>query len=495
MACRWLNRDRLASASLVAVVVVAVAVSWAPLASGAPTGGSVTGPISGGMGKIGLVTTGFDLSAVGYVGQEFFLGGTATAYSSARPLTADGRWKVRPASTAPYRTRLVVYRPSNPKRFNGIVYVEWLNVSAGFATPPDWLSGHVSLINDGAAWVGVDAQSVGVQGGTPAVGGLAAGGIKAADPVRYGSLSHPGDSYSYDIFTQAGVAARHRAPLLGGLRPQHVLAVGESQSAFRLVTYIDGIQPRSHAFDGFLVHSRWSNGAALSQMPLPSIPTPTGTVIRGDVGVPVLTYETETDLLHGYVAARQPESRRFRDWEVAGTAHADAYTGSFGFSDTGDGFGERKLLDVAVGGGPLNCSQPINNGPAYLVLGTALHALGRWVATGAAPPVAPRLAVSAGAAPSIVRDGRGNAVGGIRTPLLDAPIAAYSGASNSGGSFCVLFGTTQPFDAATLTTLYPTHADYVTKFDQATRAAVNAGFLLPGSARRLEAAAAASATN
>ena len=48
-------------------------------------------------------------------------------------------------------------------------------------------------------WVGVSAQSVGVEGG----GGAFDISLKVVDPVRYGGLNHPGDDYSYDIFSQA----------------------------------------------------------------------------------------------------------------------------------------------------------------------------------------------------------------------------------------------------------------------------------------------------
>jgi hypothetical protein len=461
-------------------------------AAGDPSTAVVTGPVTGGTGKPSLVSTSFDLGSVGYTAQEYFLSGTAIAYSSSTPLTADGKWSVQPASTAPYTTRLVVYRPSNPKRFNGTVALEWLNVSAGFDSPPDWLGAHVSMFRDGTAWVGVDAQAVGVQGGTAAVAGLAAGGLKGADPARYGSLSHPGDSYSYDILSQAGRAVRATTSSspLGGLPVRRVLATGESQSAFRLVTYINAVQPRDHVFNGFLVHSRWGNGSPLSQTPQPVISVPDATVIRTDLKVPVLTFETESDLLQGYVSARQPDSQRFRLWEVAGTAHADSYT-TGGFGDTGDGTAEVALLNMAaVGGGPLNCSSPINYGPAFLVLNTALHDLNRWVTTGTPPPRAPRLNVSPGPPITIARDARGNALGGIRTPLVDVPIAKLDGNPNRGGAFCNLFGSTAPFSAAVLSSLYPSHASYLAKFNLATRGAVTAGFLLPQDAQHLEAAAA-----
>ena len=37
---------------------------------------------------------------------------------------------------------------------------------------------------------------------------------------------------------------------LGGLEPERVLAVGESQSAFALTTYVNGVQPLTLAFAG-----------------------------------------------------------------------------------------------------------------------------------------------------------------------------------------------------------------------------------------------------
>jgi len=51
------------------------------------------------------------------------------------------------------------------------------------------------------------------------------------------------------------------AKILDGLRPRKVVAEGESQSAFRLTTYIDAVQPLTHEYDGFLVHSRGGGSA------------------------------------------------------------------------------------------------------------------------------------------------------------------------------------------------------------------------------------------
>ena len=123
---------------------------------------------------------------------------------------------------------------------------------------------------------------------------------------------------------------RRNGPL-GGLKVKEVIAAGESQSAFRMVTYINAVNPLAHVYDGFLVHSRSASGQASGHRHNSGVgdaDVPATTVIR-DAGVPVLTFETETDLLSlGYAKVQQPDSLHSRLWEVAGTSHADAYTGS-----------------------------------------------------------------------------------------------------------------------------------------------------------------------
>lgn len=492
----WL---RTASALIVGIVVLAGASSASAAKAPSPT---ITGPVTGGAGMPRILSSSFDLADVGYEGNEYFLAGTAKAYTSATPLASNGKWKVTPATgtnaTADYKTRVVVYRPQAAKDFNGTVIVEWLNVSAGFDSAPDWGLAHRELIRAGSAWVGVSAQSVGVQGGSMTIAGAAPGGLKGGDPERYASLVHPGDSYSYDMFTQVGRAVKgtKKTDPLSGLKAKKVIAIGESQSAFRMVTYIDGIQPIEKVFDGFFVHSR-SNGAAnLSQAPLPVITPEAPTFIRNDLGVPVMTLQTESDLVLPrleYLSARQKDTKNFRLWEVAGTSHADAYTGGIGFSDTGDGKAEAALLDVAnADGGPLGCTQPINYGPHFSVVSAALHALTNWVADGTAPPRAPRLEVTAGPPATITRDATGNAQGGIRTPLVDAPTAVLRGDGNAGASFCQLFGSTLALNDEQLAALYPSHKAYVAAFTKSANKAVRDGFMLKPEAKNFIAAAKAS---
>jgi hypothetical protein len=451
---------------------------------------TVAGPITS-PGSAFVAGTLFDLAPLGYVEEEFFVSGTATAFTSAAPLGSDGRWTAAPGDTAAYTTRVLVHRPASPRKFNGTVIVEWLNVSGGLDAAPDWIFAHSFLMREGYAWVGVSAQLVGISGGGGPLGIDLS--LKGVNPARYAPLQHPGDSFSYDIFSQAAQALRSMPALLGGARAKRIIAAGESQSAFRMVTYVNAVHPLAGVYDGFLVHSRGGGAAPLSQPPQPSVDAPTPAFIREDVDVPVLTFQTETDLIAlGSLAIRQPDTNKIRLWEVAGTAHGDVYQAAIGMTDAG-----RVAIDVtheplqsSVGQGFISCGAPVNAGQQHYVLSAAVSRLTRWVRSGRPPKrKAPRLEVDAGPPLAYRLDANGNVLGGIRTPAVDAPVATLSGLGQTGSSFCFLFGTTVPLDDATLAALYPTRTAYVSAVARSARAAVRAGFLLRPDARAIRRAA------
>lgn len=440
------------------------------------------------VGSTALLATTFDLAEVGYEQEEYFLAGTASAFTNLNELTTDGRWEVEPGETAEYRTRVVVYRPSDPADFSGTVILEWLNVTAGFDTPPSYGSGHVEMLRRGHVWAGVSAQIVGIEGSE---NGLVPLHLKAAEPERYASLVHPGDSFSYDIYAQAGQALREpgNIDLLPGLTPLRVLAVGESQSAGRLVTFINALQPLYNAFDGYMVHSRGDGSPSLAQAPLVAIPTPESVQIREDLNVPVLNFQTETDVLAlGAINDRQPDSELFRLWETAGAAHGDYYSFISGRADFGRGAEFAVVVEEDAILGFIQCEQPMNAGPMPWVFNAALRALDVWVRDGRAPPEAPRLAVD-DAGEAFVRDELGIATGGIRTPYVDAPAAVLTGEPNGGDPFCFLFGTTELFDAQRMAELYTDQAGYEAAVAAAADEAVAAGFLLQADAARIKSAA------
>jgi Alpha/beta hydrolase domain len=430
-----------------------------------------------------LAGTTFDLASVGYVQAEYALDGVANAYTrTGCGVIATGRDE--------FSTRLLVYRPADDAAFNGTVWVEWLNVSGGLDAAPDWIFTHTELIRRGAAWVGVSAQQVGVAGGTSLLG-MPGTGLIAIDPERYGALRHPGDRFSYDIFSLAGAAAaRAKGTILSGLRIRHVLAMGGSQSAFRLTRYLTDIDPAAQVYDGFLVQARGGAAAPLSNGDGDGIASMRGDPVPlRDLRVPVLCVESETDLMTlGYLAARQDDDDWFRLWEIAGTAHADVYTLVAGPVDTG----RLPIGELARAWQPasdilgMTFDKPVNAGPQHYVLNAAAAHLDRWVREGIRPPAAERLEVRDGA---FVTDEHGNARGGIRTPHVDVPTAALSGLGNGGNPISFLSGSTMPFAAATLRELYQSPADYLKRFEEAANAAVAAGFVLPEDAAEMVATA------
>jgi hypothetical protein len=443
-------------------------------------GAIVTGPHPTGSATFNgtLDGTNFDLSGVGYERSLYFLSGTAHSYVPVTPLTTDGKWSVTTGASAPYTTRIAVYRPIDPAKFNGTVVVEWLNVSGGADDSPDWTLSHNELVREGFAWVGVSAQQVGVDA------------AKSTDPAEYSSLSHPGDSFSYDIFSQAGQAVREdAAEVLAGLHPRKLIAAGESQSAGRLMTYIDAVQPVANVYDGFLVHSQFGTGAPLSQSPQASFSAPTPTTIRSDLHVPVFEFETETDVYSSNLTDRTfyGNPRRFRLWEVAGSSHYDYYGLNIGPKDTGNGQGAIKNLAAMQHQGPssFGCTMPVNSGGTHWVLDAAVHWLNRWVVRGTPPPQAPLLATDQASPVVFQRDANGNVVGGARSPQVDAPIAALTGQSGGGPGFCFLFGTTVPFDRSQVAGLYKSHSLFVSAWAHAIQENVGSGFLLPADAREL----------
>lgn len=469
------------------------------------TASAIEGPIAG---APTLVGTFIDLPALGYtVETEYFVSGRANSYVNVNELQSDGRWQVEVDAEAEYRTRIVVIRPQQQADFNGTVFVEWLNVSAGFDSGPDWNMVHTELIRQGHAWVGVSAQKVGVDALKDGSAAAIVPGGTSGD--RYDSLAHPGDDFSYDIYSQVAQAIRSAGDVspLGELQVQRLIAAGESQSAGRMMTYVNAFAPMHALFDGYFVHSRTAGSSGLQGgFRDPTVPTPEVVRVRDDLAVPTLMLQTETDLfILGSYPSNQDDSENFRLWEVAGTAHADLYT----FLDNRFDIGTNPAVAAVVENltpvpGIIECDIPVNSGPQHFVANAAVRALQAWIVDGTAAPMAPRLSV-AGEPPAFVRDSLGNVEGGIRTPYVDAPIAVIEGEGQPQPDlsqideisvdtidFCFLSGTTRLFDAATLGSLYEDNAAYIAAVNAATDDAVSEGFLLIEDAQLIKAYAASS---
>ena len=398
-------------------------------------------------------TTDLDLASQGYVEEEYFIEGTANRYNT--PPLQTGTII---SSDHDYKTRIVVRRPISPWRFNGTVLLEWQNVTAGYDLDAMWAPAAEHIMRSGYAWVGVSAQYVGVHSG-PFPPYLPTG-LRDWSPIRYGTLDVTAggtvldDSLCYDIFSQAAQAVRSPEGIdpMGGLRVKRVFAIGASQSAMRLTTYYNSIQPLAGVIDAF----DFAVG---------------GGPFRGDLGVKKFRYLTETDLIVlGQAYLRQPDSDELRSWEVAGAAHFDYHS-------------QAVTAPLVVRDGipptPTNCDlEPFSRVPFYYVGHAVLDHLVRWVKYDIPPPSAPPIEVDfSGPVPVIVRDSYGNALGGIRLSQHDVPTATNTG-YNSGPVFCLLFGSYVPFDEATLAALYPYHLRYVLEVSKVTLKNLWAGYIV-----------------
>jgi hypothetical protein len=431
----------------------------------------VTTPVLAVSGKPNLLLGAYEADALGYRAEEFFVSGTASSQ------TTEDR--------ADYTTRVVVLTPTDHAAFNGTVIVEWLNVSGGIDAPAVWFMAHREIARKGYAYVAVSAQRVGVEGGVSLVG--ADMSLKAQDPQRYSGLVHPGDAFAYDIFSQVGSVVSNG--LLGRIEPKAVLAVGESQSAAYLTTYVNDVDPLAGVYDGFLVHSRFGPAAPLDGSSVfDAKPDAVDAVpFRPDLRVPTMTVITETDLIGGgrtgYHSARRPDNELFRAWEIPGTAHADNYTIRVGFIDTGSA----PLDDIVAAYAPTNelmgtqLSYCINFAPQHhYVLQAAIAALNTWVRTGQPAPAGQPIALTDGDPPRLGLDANGIATGGVRTPWVDVPIAKTSGIAPEESPMSFLFGSGELFDTAALSALYPGGSgEYLVRFTEALDRTIDSGFILP----------------
>jgi hypothetical protein len=452
-----ISRTRLA----LAVLAIAGCAVWIPTRVGAVPNPTVTGPIpvnappGDPSHDYPFFSFAPQLAALKgpdhYVEEEFFVEGIANRYTIPTGVPPNSATGTILDSGHPYKTRLIVRRPTQLRDFNGTVFVEWLNVTAGYDIEAQWTVGWPHIVDEGAVYVGVSAQRVGVQGGGP-------GSLTVWSPTRYGSLdvtdggTITNDALSYDIFAQAGQAIANPAGVdpLAVLRSkvERVIMSGASQSAGRLQIYFNSVRPLDPIYDALLLIVG-------------------GGMTRTDQGIKVFKFTSETDA-PSQLPVRQPDTDEFRHWEVPGAAHADFY-----FQSYLDPLGMRDGIPPT----PRNCDKPpLSRMPFYEVGNAAGDALVRWMTDGTAPPIGPPIEFASTSPPVIARDALGLALGGIRLPDIVAPLALNTG-QNSGPAFCLLFGTYIPFDDATLHQLYRNRGDWISAFTQASRDAYNAGFI------------------
>jgi Alpha/beta hydrolase domain len=443
-----------------------------------------------------------DLPKLGYVEEEFFVTGRANVYDWA----ADGRLSVKTAG-APYTTRILVRRPADPRRFSGNVILEISNSARRFDFSFAWGVSNSYFTENGDAFVVVTLAPANFEG------------LKAFDAARYAplSLANPTpeeaciagraggapqtatveEGLQWDILSQVGAllkAARPGGPMAGfNVQRAYLTAYGGE-----LTTYIAAIHPNArlangrHVYDGYIQHRHPALVRIRRCAPAPAANDPRQ--ILRNVDVPIIRIVGQTDVLATYAQRREDNDApgdRYRLYEIAGGAHADAAFYPYmppvaDLKKAGSAFPFLAFWPFANQCEPeMSFSRtPINT----VALNAAFANLTRWIRDSAAPPKAPRIQVENVGTPQarIVLDMFGNAVGGVRTPYLDVPIATYY-TSTKGETFCPELARTEPFTWTRLVSLYGTPQNYAAKVAQSVDHLVRERWLTESDGRKIKA--------
>lgn len=430
----------------------------------------------------------YDVTQFGYEEREYFFEGTASTYP--------------PASEPPaaYRSRMVVWTPQDPSRFNGTTVVEWGHVSVGgFELNAELSVQSAMLVEQGFAFVLVSAHAEGICGDNP--DGCNESSMRGVDPERYGSLNHPGEAYSFDIFNQALQAIKYpsgTAPL-GTLVTRFIIAEGFQMQGDRgaavqdndapgaagpLNAYIASAAAEVRLADAFLIDSARHLLEPATYL------------------APTLHHLDETAIRR--IPARDDPNHV--TWEVVGAPHVDRWGADHYKLSNLDELSPllnraeeeaRRMAfdDYGLAPDPREtiCAPTATLGtrfPRHYMLNAAVVALRKWLETGVpafAPPPIERVGPPPESATErLSRDSDGNAIGGLRLPIVQVPVATYDGEG------CVFGGTSTQFPPERLAELYPTHQSYVEQLLVATNEAVDNGFLLCDDAQTIMRMASAS---
>jgi hypothetical protein len=432
----------------------------------------------------------------GYVEEEFFVRGTANVYEwdaggSAVPVVRT--------PNAPYTTRIIVRRPAKPSKFSGTVWVEPLNPTLSIDLDRMWQLHYTQIIRDGDAYVGITAKPVAMVA------------LQTFDPVRYAPLSManplppaeqtcgkmPGESgYNtnmsklyengliWDIISQVGALLKSNVrenPLK--VTAKAVYGEGWSQTGGYANRYLSTFGPLAVMSDGKRIYDGWLTGGAsgpagINQCSKPLADTDPRQQIQPN-GVPAISIRTQGDSFSFPYrrADGDTPNDQYRLYEIGGPTH-DTITIFQNFAPDAD--------IIKAGVNPpdhTSCGYPITTDfPYEYYFNAAAINLKLW-SRGTAPPRADRFLFDA--KNQNVLDEYGNAVGGLRSPYLDVPIAAYY-MGKTGGSFtCMLLGYKTPFRKELLKKLYKDHNVYVNKVKQTTEKLVKERFLLSKDAAKI----------
>jgi hypothetical protein len=451
----------------------------------------VTGPIAVAADSIPFLAANrsqepVDLSKRGYVEEEFLVSGTANVYDWA----ADGRLSVKVAN-APYTTRILIRRPSDPARFSGNAVVELLNTARGYDWPFIWAYSREYFMDHGDAWVGVTQFPANAEA------------LKKYNPKRYAAISwaNPNQSETcgqdnaksdteeglrWDIISQVG------ALLKSNFNAQYVYM---SSHLGDTATYVNAIH--SHAslangkpvYDGYLIKSEAGLVRIRRCAPNPAANDPRQ--ITKNVNVPVIRQIAQGDVL-STAPYRRPDSDepgdKFRLYEVAAASRIDSIA-----------YHQLPIVQdqVAVGAAPFLAHWPLNYQcepeiplttlPATrYAANAAFAAIDLWARKGTPAPKAERLAIRDLGTPqaAFMTDQYGNPVGGVRSPYLEVPIATYYSKS-PGQQVCANLGHADMFGWGRVEKMYGSYEKYTAKLSRSVERMVKERWLTEADGKRI----------
>jgi Alpha/beta hydrolase domain len=423
----------------------------------------------------------WDVGGIDYIGEEYFLSGSANVYqpvsmADAADVASRDNFKDLGARTfsreilkadQPFTTRLIVYRPRAKQRFSGKVIAESLHPSGGGRSSM-WNSLHGFFSGHGDIYVGVQHP-------------LTIAGLKAADSARYGALQFEDATQLWGMLAQTGAAIKNTGAggLLNGYRVRHLLLTGYSYTGVATATFANYHHAEAKLHDGHNIFDAY-------------LPMADAQYVR-PLDVPVMRLNTQSDYNgFGGLKNRRPDDARYRHYEFAGACHVAVPPPS----DAAKPPAAIKLppapgqphfsADDCQAGFPAG-SLP-NDYPLYLAQAAMFSNMYQWLDHERAPP--PSAFIETNADGSTLVDGKGNAKGGVRLPQVSVPIAKYGVGSSDA---CVLFGYTQPFEAAVSRELYGDRAAYLARLRTEIERLVADRWVLRDGAEQLFAAAQAHA--
>lgn len=382
-----------------------------------------------------------------YAEVEYLLTGTANRYTG--PATGP---PTVVSDDHRYVTRVLARYPNDASRFSGRVLVEPFNTTYGVDRDALWLHAGSLLQAQGDAWVGITERAT------------SATQLKGYDPLRYAGVELGSNDLAWDLLAAIGIVLKEggeHSPLRH-LPVRHVYLGGYSQSGVDVATFAAAFGALTRpAYDGFFpaCHAASLTPLAVGEglprfeyAPIPPSPVP---VIEIQPQSDVEGFGADGFVNPGSASVRREDNDgpgdRFRLYEIAGAPHAAKIPGC-----DGDG----------------------SSFPMSAFVRAALRNLFRWAEDDIAPPSAPRIALSVeGPVAEAAVDRFGNAIGGVPSPFLEAPLARYE-AHSTPGPLCKLAGREVPLPFGVLAERYGDLQTYLAEFTISLDATIRAGYLV-----------------